>query len=102
MPDEVIQLFITLILKSIFYSDVELLNNWIATPYGLAMTWLLITFGIRGCSYLTLALLLRSGFCLIPINQAILRYAQNDRMNGENIRNLSFRIYFGIYQFDYD
>ena len=32
LPDEVIQLFITLIFKSIFYSDVELLNNWIATP----------------------------------------------------------------------
>ena len=33
LPDEVIQLFITLIFKSIFYSDVELLNNWIAAPW---------------------------------------------------------------------
>ena len=33
LPDEVIQLFITLILKSIFYSDFELLNNRIATPW---------------------------------------------------------------------
>ena len=32
MPDEVIQLLITLILKSTFYSDFELLNNWIAAP----------------------------------------------------------------------
>ena len=32
LPDEVIQPFITLILKSIIYSDFELLNNWIAAP----------------------------------------------------------------------
>ena len=38
MPDEVIQLFITFILKSIFYSDFELLNGGLPRPDGLAMT----------------------------------------------------------------